>query len=110
MQKTALLGAYREAMKEKAEILRREVIKEIHDALFQLSRKIHFENAYIFGSILTHYFSDESDIDIAFEGLKDEDFIKAMAFLSDYLKRNVDVVQLEWHRLRDRIIKEGIKC
>jgi hypothetical protein len=31
-----------------------------------------------------------------------------MAFLSDYLGRDVDVIQLEGHRLRDKIIKEGV--
>jgi predicted nucleotidyltransferase len=108
MQKTALLDEYRKGKKQKAEILRNEMVKRIHDALFELSKKIHFKNAYIFGSILKPYFSDESDIDVAFEGLKNEDFFKAMAFLSDHLGRDVDVIQLEGHRLRDKIIKEGV--
>lgn len=108
MQKTALLDVYRKTKKQKAEIIRNEMLKKIHGALFELSKKIYFKNVYVFGSILKPYFSDESDIDIAFEGLKDKDFFKAMAFLSDYIGRDVDVVQLEEHRLRDKIIKEGL--
>lgn len=108
MQKTALLDEYRKAKKQKAEILRSEMIKRIQCALSELSKKIYFKKVYVFGSILKPYFSDESDIDVAFEGLKNEDFFKAMAFLSDYLERDVDVIQLEGHRLGDKIIKEGL--
>lgn len=107
MHNTSLLDEYRRGKKQKAEIIRNETVKRIHDALKELSKKIHFKNAYIFGSILKPYFSDESDIDIAFEGLKNEDFFKAMAFLADYLGRDVDVIQIEGHRLKDKIVKEG---
>lgn len=109
MHKTALLDEYKKAKRQKAENLRKGMLKKINDALFELSMKIHFKNAYIFGSILKPYFSEESDVDVAFEGLNDKDFFKAMAFLADYLGRDVDVVQIEGHRLRDKIIKEGIR-
>lgn len=108
MKKTTLLDAYKKEKEQKAEILRNNQTKKVHDALFELSKKIHFKNAYIFGSIVKPYFSDESDIDIAFEGLNDKDFFKAMIFLSDYLQKDVDIVQLEGHRLRDKIIKDGV--
>lgn len=108
MHKTALLDAYKRAQRQKTEILRRGMIEKIHEAISELSKEVHFKSAYIFGSVLKQWFSDESDIDIAFEGLKDKDFFKAMAFLSRYLERDVDVVQLEGHRLRDKIMKEGI--
>ncbi|MBI5026241.1 MAG: nucleotidyltransferase domain-containing protein [Nitrospirae bacterium] len=109
MQKTALLDEYRKRKKEQTENLRIEMLKKIKAALSELSKIIYFKDAYVFGSILRPSFSEESDIDIAFDGLKDEYFFKTMSFLSDFLGRDVDVIQLEGHRLRDGIIKEGIK-
>lgn len=31
-----------------------------------------------------------------------------MAFLSNYLERDVDIIQLEVHRLREKLIKKGL--
>jgi len=47
-------------------------------------------------------------VDVAFVGLRDEDFFTAMAFLSQELETDVDVVQLEASPLREKIRKEGI--
>ncbi len=108
MQQTALIDEYKKRKKEKAENLRAELLSKIRSALSELLKAVHFEEAYIFGSILTLSFSWESDIDIAFIGLRDKDLFRAMAFLSDYLGRDVDVIQLEGHRLREKIRREGI--
>lgn len=106
---TILLDEYKKRKKQKNEVLRNEIINKTIDALSELSKCVYFKDAYIFGSILKSYFSEDSDIDIAFEELKDKDFFKAMTFLSRHLGRDADVIQLEGHRLRDKIIKEGIK-
>ncbi len=107
MQQTALIDEYKKKKKEKAEDFRAGLLSKISSALSELLKTVHFEEAYIFGSILTPSFSRESDIDIAFIGLRDKDLFSAMAFLSDYLGRDVDVIQLEGHRLREKIIREG---
>ena len=74
-----------------------------------MSKIVYFEEAYIFGSILKPgRFYNDSDIDIAVKGLKNQDFFLFMARLSDALGKDVDILQLEKHRLKDKIIKEGL--
>lgn len=107
--KTAILNEHREKRRRQAEDLRIQMLARVRTAVSELSKAVYFEDAYVFGSILRPSFSDDSDIDIAFTALKDKDFFKTMAFLSDRLGRDVDIVQLEGHRLREQIIKEGIK-
>lgn len=107
--KTTILDEYREKRRKEAESIRTQMLAKVRAAVLELSNEVSFKEAYVFGSILRPSFSEDSDIDIAFVGLKDEDFFKTMAFLSGRLGRNVDLVQLEGHRLWERIIKEGIK-
>ncbi|MCX8028121.1 MAG: nucleotidyltransferase domain-containing protein [Thermodesulfovibrionales bacterium] len=107
MSKTALIDEYKRLKRKRYEDKRKETLNLTHEALTELAKTISFKKAYIFGSILTSRFTDESDVDIAFEGLDDSVFFKAMAFLSDYIRRDVDVVQIEAHRLKDKIIKEA---
>jgi len=79
-------------------------------ALDKLALIISFDKAYIFGSVAKPYcFNELSDLDIGFYGLKDQDFFVAMAFLSrETGLDNVDILQLEEHRLANKILKEGI--
>ncbi len=98
-----------ERRRARREQLRQELLHAVSDALAELSRQIVFTEAYIFGSLTRpERFSEESDIDIAFVGLRDEDFFKALAFLSDRLGRDLDLVQLEKHPHKAQIIREGI--
>lgn len=94
---------------EKAEARRHEVIGQIFAVLKRMAGNIVFKEAYIFGSITKKgHFGSASDIDIGFTGLRDEDVVPVIAFLSGELERDVDVVQLEGHRLAG-YIREGIK-
>jgi len=105
-----LVAKKRKMEREKAQELREKLLSDIGEALAELSQSVPFQDAYIFGSITTpHGFSPDSDVDIAFYGLKDEDFFKAIAFLSRRLERDVDVIQLEDHRLEEKIKSTGIK-
>jgi predicted nucleotidyltransferase len=96
--------------RERREQRRQERLTAVFKALDKLSNQIPFEEAYIFGSLTKpyHYF-DDSDVDIAFVGLGDEVFFRAIAFLSRELNAAVDVLQLESHPLREKIIREGIR-
>ncbi|SFM80829.1 nucleotidyltransferase family protein [Thermodesulforhabdus norvegica] len=96
--------------REEREQRRKGRLTAVFQALERLSRLIPFEEAYIFGSLTKpyRYFAD-SDVDIAFIGLRDEDFFRAMAFLSRELGTEVDILQLEGHPLRDKVVKEGIR-
>lgn len=94
---------------ERREQQRVEKLAVLLTALNQLSTRMPFQEAYIFGSLTKPYqFSVDSDIDIGFVGLRDEDFFRAMAFLSHELGTEVDILQLEGHRLRQKVIKGGI--
>ncbi|RLA97983.1 MAG: hypothetical protein DRG32_02475 [Deltaproteobacteria bacterium] len=96
--------------KERRERRRKELLESVFQALEELSHEITFREAYIFGSLTKPYrHFDESDIDIGFVGLKNEDFFQAMAFLSRKLGTEVDLLQLENHRLQEKILKEGIR-
>jgi len=109
MTTLSLLDSYRKKKKLHCEVLRKDIILKIQEAVSELAKTVYFKDAYIFGSVLTPYFSEDSDIDIAFTGLKDNDFFKAMRLLSEYTGRDIDIIQLESHRLKDKIIGEGVK-
>lgn len=108
MSTTFLLDKILREKKEKRETARIEILEKVKGALYELSKTISFDKAYIFGSLIkSGHFFENSDIDIGFICLKDEDFFKASAFLSRSLKRNVDIIQLERHRLKTKIMREG---
>lgn len=99
---TFILDEVLERKRAEREKERLKLVERITKALDQLSRRIAFNEAYIFGSTAKpQRFLRDSDIDIGFVGLKDEDFFKAMAFLSSLLGRDVDVLQLEGHRMEE---------
>lgn len=96
--------------REGRERQRQEQIALVLKVLDVLSHRISFEQAYIFGSLAKpHRFFEDSDVDIAFVGLRDQDFFQAIAFLSRELDREVDVLQLEDHPLQGGIAREGIR-
>lgn len=96
--------------REEREVQRQKQIALVLKVLDDLSQVVSFEQAYIFGSLAKPYrFFRDSDVDVAFLGLRDEDFFQVIAFLSRELGRDVDVIQLEDHSLRDKVMLEGIQ-
>ena len=88
------------------EARRLQCIERLFDILRNLSKSVFFEEAYIFGSVVKpHRYSELSDIDIGFTGLKDEDFFKTMSFISGQIGVEVDIIQLEGHRLVEKIMR-----
>lgn len=109
MSQTYLLDKALQKKRMEKERLRLAIIEKAKKILKQMGETVPFEKAYLFGTMTKPYrFSEESDIDIAFIDLKDEDFFPALAYLSRSLGRNVDILQLEKHRLKKKIMKEGI--
>ncbi|MEW6482033.1 MAG: nucleotidyltransferase domain-containing protein [bacterium] len=107
---TYFLDATIEDKKKKGEDLRVRLIEKVFNALNKLSIEIPFKEAYLFGSIVKQgRFMKDSDIDIGFLGLKDYNFFKAMSFISSEVGVDVDIVQLEGHRLKNKVKKEGIR-
>lgn len=106
---TKLFEKYLKKKETEKEKIRIALLKKTEKILCKLSDKVSFKKAYIFGSILKNKkFYYDSDIDIAVLGLKDEDFFYFMSKASDMIGRDVDIIQLEKHRLKNKIIKEGL--
>ncbi len=104
-----LLEEYLKQIEEEKEKKRRGCLRRTLRTLEGLSREFSFKKAYIFGSILKKKkFYYDSDIDIAIAGLSNKDFFRFMARLSDRLGRDVEVLQMENHPFRAKIIKEGL--
>lgn len=107
---TVLLDEAIEKKIKAQEDLRLRLLEKLDHALEALSREISFEEAFIFGSVLEPFrFSERSDIDVGFVGLHDDHFFRAMSFLSSELCVDVDIVQLETHRLGEKIKREGTR-
>lgn len=107
---TVLLDEAIEKKKRAQEDLRLQLLEKLGHALDALSGEIPFEEAFIFGSVTAPFrFSEISDIDVGFIGLHDDHFFRVMSFLSAILCVDVDIVQLEAHRLGEKIKREGIR-
>ncbi len=107
---TSLIDAVIDRNRKAREEKRLQLIDSLFNILYRLSERVCFNEAYIFGSVTRPYrFSEKSDIDIGFIGLKDEDFFKAMSFISGETGLEVDVIQLDRHRLAEKIMREGIR-
>jgi hypothetical protein len=107
---TSLLDKALEVKRQEREGLRLRLIEKAFTVLDRLAKDIPFDEAYLFGSIIKPYrFFKGTDIDIGFVGLKDKYFFKALAFVSGEMGMDVDIIQLEGHRLEDKVKKEGMK-
>lgn len=107
---TALLDEVIAKKRKRQEDIRLRAVEKVLAAIGRLSEIIPFAEAYLFGSVAKPYrFTETSDIDIGFVGLDDKHFFKAMSFLSQETGHDVDIVQLENHRLSDKIKKGDIQ-
>lgn len=93
-----------------SEKLRQGLINDVSQALVRLSKKVSFEEAYIFGSLAEpNQFGEFSDIDVAFKGLDKNKLFSTISFLNRWLGRDVCVVLIEEVHFRDKILREGVK-
>ena len=89
------------------EVLRTRTLSRLRDGLSRLP--VAFETVVIFGSLIhPGHFGPHSDIDVAFFGLADQDYFVAKRFLEAEMELELDVIQLETHRLRETIVRKGI--
>jgi predicted nucleotidyltransferase len=87
-----------------------EVLRQVKEALNILEKKYQWEEAYLFGSIVTEgRFRRNSDVDIAVSGLKKFDYYEFIGEISDLLNKRVDVVLLEECQLAPFIKEKGVK-
>lgn len=107
---TALLDEVIEKKKKEREDLRLSVIAKILTAIDRLGEEVAFDEAYLFGSVTKPFrFFENSDIDIGFVGLDNSYFFKVNSYLLEEAGRDVDIVQLEDHRLADKIKRGGVR-
>jgi predicted nucleotidyltransferase len=96
--------------REKLEKDRKRLLQRTTNVLSRLSKEVKFSQAYLFGSLTQqNRFTEDSDVDIGFLGLADEDFFYSIAFLSREIGRDVDVIQLERHPFKEKIQTTGVK-
>jgi hypothetical protein len=105
---TSLLDRALDQNQERREALRGDTIASLRNAL--AATPVRYSAVYLFGSVLQPgRFREDSDVDVAFEGLSDEDYFRAKRYLENTLRRPVDVLQLEEHRLRNVICRKGVR-
>jgi predicted nucleotidyltransferase len=93
---TYLLDKILAQKRKEQEEKRQQTIAKVKQAVAELAKSCSFQAAYIFGSLTKpSKFNDQSDIDIAFTGLSDADFFSTIAYLSDKLQRDTDIIQLK---------------
>jgi hypothetical protein len=108
--KTTILDRRLRKKRQENEKTRRETLQHLLGMLPKLAVKYGFNHAYLFGSITQKgRFRKSSDVDIAIAGLGNEKYFAFMAELSDQLGREVDVVQIEKHPLKKRIMETGME-
>ena len=108
-----LMAEVVERKKAANERARQELLARTRVALAELARRVPLSRAYIFGSLVRPgtFVKGVSDVDVAFEGLANEHFWAALAFLSSQLGVDVDAVRLEDlanSYLAAKIKREGI--
>ena len=107
---TEILDRALQRNREENENRRQKTLTNVFQTLEKLSGFISFQNAYIFGSLVKPFmFGKFSDIDLGFYGLRDEDFFKVMSFISSETGLETDILQMQGHRLEQKIIKEGVQ-
>lgn len=108
---THLLDQVIKQKEREQEATRQIYLARVKDALRELAGEIPFKAAFIFGSLTRPggFALGVSDIDVAFEGLMDEDYFQAMSMLSAALGTDVDIVQLECHPLAEKVREAGTR-
>jgi len=97
----------REAEREK---LRIYILEQINKALTTLEKKYHWDKVYLFGSAAQKgKFRENSDIDIAIEGLNSFDHYAFTGDISEFLNMRVDVVLFEECPFAKSIEERGLK-
>ena len=89
---------------------RKQLLKELHEALKLLEKKYVWEEVYLFGSIARkNKFRLSSDVDIAVRGLNKLDYYAFVGDISSILDKRVDVIRLEECHFSESILARGVR-
>lgn len=72
----------------------KKIKKDVKKAI-EILKKYGCSEVYLFGSVVNGEFNENSDIDIAVRGLKDEYFFKAFAELEIQLFNVIELIDLD---------------
>jgi len=96
---SSYVSAYKKRIqkeKEEEKILLQRLDKKAREAARFLGEKYNLQRIYLFGSIVNQEtFHLNSDIDLAVEGLKSDEYLEAWGDLEDILNHKFDLVQIE---------------
>lgn len=98
MKTTSYFVAWKKRLSEKTialELERKNILLNLPDAIRAFTKEFDVKKVYLFGSLINGNFDSRSDIDLAIEGLSPRLYLKALAFLSDYFKREINLIPLE---------------
>lgn len=98
MKTTSYFVAWKKRLSEKTialELERKNILLNLPDAIRDFTKEFDVKKIFLVGSLINENFDSRSDIDIAIEGLSPRLYLKALAFLSDYFKREINLIPLE---------------
>jgi hypothetical protein len=95
--------------KQTLEQERQKTFEQVKQWLAANGQKYGIEQAYLFGSLIRpHHFKQQSDVDLAVESIKPENFFMAMTALGEAVGRDVDLVELVKCPFAHRIRQQGV--
>jgi hypothetical protein len=107
---TELLDQIIQMRRDRQERDRHLTLQKVHQWLNEHASNYGIHRAFIFGSVTRpRHFHDRSDVDVAVEQINPDTFFQAMADLSDWVERDVDLIELEKCPFQDRIRETGIE-
>lgn len=89
-----------------------KIIQEHIDELFKLCKQYHVAELYVFGSVVSGRFTNESDIDflVGFSGIKPLDYfdnyIDFKEELENLFARKVDLLEIQ--TIRNPVLKRSV--
>lgn len=91
--------------------LHSQALSDIEKIKKYLIEEVGVNEIYLFGSIINDNFNQNSDIDLAVSGIKEEDFLKVYSKLDDFTSFNVELIDLDERDdfFRQQIRKKGKK-
>ncbi len=90
--------------------IKKQALAKAQQIGWLLAEKYSIQKVYLFGSLVAGNFNLQSDLDLAVEGLADEDYLKAYGLVEEIAAPlKVDLISLEsaMPSLRERVLEEG---
>lgn len=107
--KTSVLDRARARRRRRLERDRRATLTHLLHLLDRHAPDLGICEAYVFGSLIRPgRFREDSDVDVAVQGVNPEAFFEVMSLLSAALERPVDLVDLSECHFARRIRERGI--